>query len=211
MQLVDILKPPSGVKKVSAPKTTKRLSADVLRLIFLEYYKAFWANPVNMFHACSTHFAHGLVCKWNATLRVQRRGLNEPEFAITAEVSTSNSLGMTTDSRRVLVRTSEPLRPSDIDSIVAFLLGTGTGQRAGHHRMEVLVVGGGQLMGEFGYERPMFSGDATGPTAYLARALLKWLRRQDVPMEAAVDLRDAVRGRAAKFGDGLPLFASFRT
>ena len=209
MRLADILKPSSGVKKVSAPRANKTLSTDTLRRIYLDFYKLFWANPVNQFHACSTYYATNMVCKWNAKLRVQRRGLNDPEFAVTAEESTWNSMGMSTESRRVLVRCKGPLRSTDIDAIVKVLVGTL--QRGAHHRMDVLMVGGGQVMGEFGYDRRMFSGDRTGPTAYLARALLKWLRRQDVPVEADAYVQDAVRGRRAGFGDDLPASCVFRS
>jgi hypothetical protein len=209
MQLADVLRRPSGTEKVHAPRVGRSLSPDLLRRIFLEYYKLFWGNPINQMHVCSRYYAHNLACKWKAKLRVQRRGLSTPEFAITAEVSTWNSLKVMNDSRRVLVRGQGPLRVSDITYIVDFLVGTS--QRGAHHRMDVIMVGGGQLLGEFGYERRMFSGDRSGPTAYMRRALLEWLRRQDVPVEAEAHAWDVVSGRNAGLGDSLPSSICFLT
>lgn len=171
----------------------KVLPPDALRLIYLEYCKTYYGNPANRLElACEYFGKDGKLHSFRNQLTVRKK-FGDQWCAIYA------------GKRRVGVVT-EPLKYWDLDTIVDSLMGNAWRWR--HHRMDMILVCAKALCGDYAYDRPKrdirTAVDSAGPRAFVTRAVLGWLERNEVPVAAETHLRDAIRGRAAKLGDGLP-------
>lgn len=179
---------------LSLKLAARRLPVDVLRLIYLEYCKDYYKDPRNQLRlACKYVASDGRVHESWARLRVRKR-FCDPRYGI--------YLG-----KHRILSMSRPMDQADLDLVVDSVIGGKS--RARHHRMDMVAVCAKAICGDYSYSRPKQDSrvrdiDVSGPRAYVSRALLNWLARSEVPISPATWVRDVIRGRAAKLGDGLP-------
>ena len=181
------------LKMLSLKKAARVLPPDALRLIYLQYCKSFYTDPLNQLQMAFEYFGPtGKLYVHRAKLRVKKR-FGDPRYAICV-------------GDIALVSQSRPLDQSDLDLLISFVMRDVW--RARHHRMDMLLVCAKTICGDYQYTRPKRDArmkiDVSGPHAFVSRAVLNFLERSEVPIAAETYLRDVVRGRAAKLGDGLP-------
>ena len=180
-------------------KAARLLPADVLRLIYLEYCKAYYTDPMNQLHmACEYFGPTGHLCVSRAKLQVRKR-FRDPRCDI--------YLG-----ERRIMSICQPMGQVTLDLLVDSLIGGKW--RARHHRMDIVAVWAKSICGDYSYTRPKRdlrdTIDVSGPRAFVYRAVINWLERSEVPISASTLFQDIVRGRAAKLGDRLPDEYHFR-
>ena len=176
-------------------KAARVLPVEILRLIYLEYCKAYYTDPIRnqLRLACEYFTSNGRLYSSHARLRVRTRFF-DPHYVI--------FLG-----DNPILCTAWPMEQSDLDLVVDCVIGGKW--RARHHRMDMVAVCDRAICGDYSYSRPKRDPrardvDVSGPRAYVCRAVLNWLARSEVPISPVTWLRDVVRGRAAKLGDALP-------
>ena len=180
---------------MSSETTAARvLPPDVLRMIYLEYCKVYSRDTTNgMQFRCAYLGQDGKLHAYRAKLRVMKR------FRDSRHVFYVND-------RRVF-DTSRAMEPEELDRVVQYAV-FGNKWIARHHRMDVVCVCAGKVRGDFQYRRPMrdirMEVDVSGPYAFFSRVVRTWLDWNGVPISRNTHIRDVIRGRAAKLGDGLP-------
>ena len=176
------------------------LPLDVLRMIYLEYCKVYSRDTTNRMQLKCVYLGpDGKLHAYRAKLRVMKR------FRDSRHVIYLND-------RRV-IDTSLAMEPEDLDRVVKSAV-FGNKWLARHHRMDVVCVCAGKIRGDFKHRRPMrdirMKVDVSGPYAFFSRVVRTWLEWNDIPISRNTHIRDVIRGRAVKLGDGLPPDRYFR-
>lgn len=173
------------------------LPPDLLRVVFLKYYGVFWWRTSDQVRWRIQFRDRRGLCRWTeGELRVSvRGGPTKPAWYL--------ALRRTTDAGPrwdfgVDVRADEPLAAWQMDRMAEFVVDDVPVQ----HELKMVVVACGQLCGEWGYRQWWKRRGTNLPgRAYVARVLLAWLTKHDVPMCATMRRHVACKLRAEGIGE----------